>query len=807
MRYGTLKYSPSGEQLWAVCHDGPSNLVVDVDGYAYVTTVRDWEDFATVKYSPSGEELWLARYASMDLGTPSDASLAVDTAGNVYVTGTFRDFDLPRANSVMVKYSPSGDELWVTHSPGRWSRGVAVSDAEGVYVEVGPSIATRKYDANGNLLWEAPSGLGTPCLAIDRQGNAYVAGIDDEAPGDPLPRARLIKYSASGEELWAVTSDEWPRPSGYFGLALDRAEGAVWAYRGSTEDGAEHLTVLKHSASGELEWIDVQHIEEGLRGFFAFGPSVDPEGNAAIVSMVLVGRGPEPFFFKYTDLLTVKYGPSGERLWEARYDGPRLSLDSPGDVAVGAAGNVYVVGQRRLIKYSPTGKELWAAEHEVYMSPWLDWTGTGPRLAVGARGEVLVLGASYETFGLVLLKYSSTGDSLWVARHEPLYYYAGPLLDLGGNACVVGRSEDPSGRDIIITLKYRPSGELLWEARYEDAFASELALDGEGNVHVAGYYSREIATVKYASSGEELWAARYSASSTGSSIVNALSLGPAGSVFVAGVAFHDGRAPDAVVVKYSAAGEEVWATRRPLLAVPDQALLVEDSGEVWLAMVALAGRPVEELTAVKYSADGEEILATRHDLMNAGLYRGPWGSRPHPLSFDRRGNLYLWGTAAGPGCLDDTDFVALKLDPAQGLLWTARYGGSGNQVPSAFAVDDAGNAYLTGGDDGDYLTVKFIAPDALPPFLRGQANGDASLDISDAVAVLQWLFLGAGAPPCRAAANANGDAVVDLSDAVWLLAYLFLGGSPPAPPFPACGPGALESDEALGCEAPPVCTE
>jgi hypothetical protein len=81
-----------------------------------------------------------------------------------------------------------------------------------------------------------------------------------------------------------------------------------------------------------------------------------------------------------------------------------------------------------------------------------------------------------------------------------------------------------------------------------------------------------------------------------------------------------------------------------------------------------------------------------------------------------------------------------------------------------------------------------------------------AVDLSDAVAILQWLFLGAAAPPCLAAANSNGDGTVDMSDAVCLLSFLFLGGPPPASPFPACGLGELESDEALGCETPPVCT-
>ena len=71
---------------------------------------------------------------------------------------------------------------------------------------------------------------------------------------------------------------------------------------------------------------------------------------------------------------------------------------------------------------------------------------------------------------------------------------------------------------------------------------------------------------------------------------------------------------------------------------------------------------------------------------------------------------------------------------------------------------------------------------------NSDANGDWSLDMSDAVYLLSHLFLGGPAPvgvacgPAPAAianGDANGDRSVDLSDGIYLLAHLFLGG--PAP--------------------------
>src|SRR5262245_55006126 len=74
-----------------------------------------------------------------------------------------------------------------------------------------------------------------------------------------------------------------------------------------------------------------------------------------------------------------------------------------------------------------------------------------------------------------------------------------------------------------------------------------------------------------------------------------------------------------------------------------------------------------------------------------------------------------------------------------------------------------------------------------PQFVRGDANGDGQIDLSDAVSILGFLFLAAAEPGCLASADVNGDGAVDVSDAVRHLTYSFLAGPPPETPFPACG--------------------
>ena len=90
-------------------------------------------------------------------------------------------------------------------------------------------------------------------------------------------------------------------------------------------------------------------------------------------------------------------------------------------------------------------------------------------------------------------------------------------------------------------------------------------------------------------------------------------------------------------------------------------------------------------------------------------------------------------------------------------------------------------------------------------FLRGDCNTDGTVNISDAICALNWLFAGDSAPGCRAALNTNGDQEVDIADSVFLLGFLFGGDSNIAAPFPDCGPGMLPADEELGCANPPDC--
>ncbi len=89
-----------------------------------------------------------------------------------------------------------------------------------------------------------------------------------------------------------------------------------------------------------------------------------------------------------------------------------------------------------------------------------------------------------------------------------------------------------------------------------------------------------------------------------------------------------------------------------------------------------------------------------------------------------------------------------------------------------------------------------VIPPAIPVFVRGAANADAGVDISDVVTILAHLFRGKPVE-CLDACDANDDGVLNIADAVYTLAYLFEGKAPPPLPFPAPGPDATA--DGLGC--------
>jgi hypothetical protein len=93
------------------------------------------------------------------------------------------------------------------------------------------------------------------------------------------------------------------------------------------------------------------------------------------------------------------------------------------------------------------------------------------------------------------------------------------------------------------------------------------------------------------------------------------------------------------------------------------------------------------------------------------------------------------------------------------------------------------------GPGGDMNTQEdvFQSPSPQGPFIRGDANHDGIINLSDSIWIYNWLFQGGPAPQCYDAADANDDGSIDGSDPAFLNNFLFTGGSAPRCPF-CCSP-------------------
>ncbi len=85
----------------------------------------------------------------------------------------------------------------------------------------------------------------------------------------------------------------------------------------------------------------------------------------------------------------------------------------------------------------------------------------------------------------------------------------------------------------------------------------------------------------------------------------------------------------------------------------------------------------------------------------------------------------------------------------------------------------------------EYITV--IPPGEGGIFIRGDFNGDLAIDISDAVGILAFLFIGGTTTNCEDSGDFNDDGELNVTDITSKLGYLFLSGIAPMPPFPNAG--------------------
>lgn len=191
------------------------------------------------------------------------------------------------------------------------------------------------------IVWEATfAGEGTPFatdilrdLAVNGAGEICATGSSAVAGG--ATAAATVLYEADGTERWRRLYVA-PQSAGFEeGLAVffDESGRCRVAGRSSDPSTGPDVLVLEYGPQGDLLWSAGY---DGAAGGFDVGLDVvaDPAGNVYVVALT-AGDGTD------WDFVTLKYDAAGTELWVRTFDGPLSAEERPVGVAVDADGNVY----------------------------------------------------------------------------------------------------------------------------------------------------------------------------------------------------------------------------------------------------------------------------------------------------------------------------------------------------------------------------------------------------------------------------------------------------------------------------------
>ena len=346
----------------AIAVDAAGNVYTTGDFYSAVDfdpgagvfnlTSAGQSDIFVSKLDSSGNFVWAKRMG----GTSSDFgdAIAIDDAGNVYTTGSFRG---------TVDFDPGA--VWFNLT----SAGIR-------------NIFVSKLDDSGNFVWAKRMG-GTDydkgnAIAVDAAGNVYTTG-NFYSTADFDPGAGAFNLTSAGA-------------SDIFVSKLDRAGNFVWAKRmGGTAIDKDEGNAIAVDAAGNVY----------TTGDFYSAVDFDP--GAGVFNLTSAGQ---------SDIFVSKLDSSGNFVWAKRMGG--TSSDFGDAIAIDDAGNVYTTGSfRGTVDFDPGA--VWfnltsAGIRNIFVSKLDDsgnfvWAkrmgGTdydkGNAIAVDAAGNVYTTGNFYST--------------------------------------------------------------------------------------------------------------------------------------------------------------------------------------------------------------------------------------------------------------------------------------------------------------------------------------------------------------------------------------------------------------------------
>ena len=301
-----LKYNSTGSLLWTASWGGQSGqtvtngIVLGPAGSIYLTGYTSGfgsqGDLLLLKFFVNGSFGWARSWSGAAYN--SGASVAVDSLGNIYITGRADKWGGGPGHAAVLKFSPSGNLFWARN-------------LSGVHSSYGSGIAA---DSTG----------------------VYVAGSENCFFSTPC-NAFIMKLNSSGslifQKSWGGSQDNDAR-----GLAFNSTTGSLYLVGEiNNQYCCGGAFILKFDTSGRLQW---QRTWGGSKGEQGFGITTDSQGRIyAVGTSYSYGPGNGTAFILQLD--------SGGNLIEESTWGAQNN-NRPGTVASAVAtdsmGNAYVAG-------------------------------------------------------------------------------------------------------------------------------------------------------------------------------------------------------------------------------------------------------------------------------------------------------------------------------------------------------------------------------------------------------------------------------------------------------------------------------
>ncbi len=301
---------------------------------------------------------------------------------------------------------------------------------------------------------------------------------------------------------------------------------------------------------------------------------------------------------------------------------------------------------------------------------------------------------------------AQTVNEAWVRRYDIFNNGSDQAralaVDSVGNVYVAGSVIAADGSNDMFTIKYSPAGDTLWARQYHTAndLARDIVLDPFGNAWVTGSAAGDFTTIKYTPDGDTLWARKYNGNLSGIDEARAVAVDGAGYGYVCGTVnvTANPNTPDIATIKYKPDGDTAWVR---IFDANDRydggaAITVDDEGYVYVTGQSNSIDATGMIT-IKYSPDG--------DIQWNRRYVAPGAVEGKAIAVDADKNVYV------------TDSYTLRYDPSGNLVWQMSFGVNST---GAMVIDD-NFVYVSGRSGGSYRTVKYSKD-------NGEVKWDRSFD-------------------------------------------------------------------------------